>query len=301
MSREAPALVAAAVSGILVGAALVATGSIVEAAGPITIAFIRYTIGVLILLPVALRLSWKRVPFRDLWPISLLGIFQFAILIMLLNFSVLYIQVGLAVLIFATLPLLTMMISIGLKREPFTMRKFTGITLTIIGVGFAVGANAFSGEIGAGGWIGIGTAFLSALSGAVCSVYYGPYLARYPTLQVSTLAMLASVVFIFLLALPEGMIAAVPTFGLKTWAVLLFIGFASALGYFCWLYGLTHTLPSNVTVFLGLSPISAAIFAAIFIAQPLRWQDATGTALVVAGLIVSLWRRRAAAPPSDIA
>ncbi|MCF8467902.1 MAG: DMT family transporter [Sneathiella sp.] len=294
MNGERLALTAAAGSGILVGAALVATGSIVHEAGPITIAFIRYAIGVLLLLPLALRVSWKRIPIKDLIPISLLGIFQFAVLIMLLNFSVIYITVGLAVLIFATLPLLTMGITILTGRETFTARKLVGILLTITGVGFAVGANAFTGTIGPSGWLGIGAAFLSALSGAVCSVFYGPYLQRYTTLQVSTLAMLASVVFLCGLAFFEGMVNVMVTFTYQSWLVLLFIGFSSAVGYFCWLYALSHTLPSNVTVFLGLSPISAAIFGALFIAQPLTWQDLTGTVLVVSGLIVSLWRKSSA-------
>ncbi|WP_373085300.1 DMT family transporter [Sneathiella sp.] len=298
MTREVPALFAAGISGILVGVALVATGSIVEAAGPITIAFIRYLIGALLLLPFALRTSWIRVPLTDFLPLALLGIFQFAVLIMLLNFSVIYIEVGLAVLIFATLPLLTMTIAILLGREAFTSRKLIGITLTIVGVGFAVGATAFSENIGADGWLGISAAFLSALSGAVCSIFYGPYLKRYPTLQISTLAMLASVIFLCGLAVTEGMLTTLPHFTLHVWLVLLFIGFASAVGYFCWLYGLSHTLPSNVTVFLGLSPISAALFGALFINQPLTWQDATGTVLVVSGLVVSLWRRRA--PPQAL-
>ena len=291
MNRVNLALLAAATSGVVVGAATVATGSIVTEIGPVTIAFGRYLIGVLLLLPLALRIRWSPVRFRDFVAILLFGIFQFAVLIILLNFSVIYIAAGLAVLIFASLPLLTMAIAILIGRESFTYRKLTGIVLTIIGVGFAVGAAAFVQEMGMMGWVGIGAAFLSAFLGALCSVLYSAYMPRYPTLQISTMAMGCAVLFLFGLALMEGMAEAISGFSETIWMVLLFIGFSSAVGYFCWLYALAHMPPSNVTVFLGLSPITAAILGALFIAQPLSIQDLIGTALVIAGLLISLWRR----------
>jgi drug/metabolite transporter (DMT)-like permease len=231
------------------------------------------------------------VRFRDFVAILFFGIFQFAVLIILLNFSVIYIAAGLAVLIFASLPLLTMTIAILIGQESFTYRKLAGIILTIIGVGFAVGATAFAQEITLMGWVGIGAAFLSAFLGALCSVLYSAYMPRYPTLQISTMAMGCAVLFLFGLALMEGVLGAVPNFSLTNWLVLLFIGFSSAVGYFCWLYALAYIPPSNVTVFLGLSPITASILGAIFIAQPLSAQDLIGTAFVVAGLIISLWHR----------
>lgn len=291
MNRANMALMAAAMSGIVVGAATVATGSIVNEIGPVTIAFCRYLIGVLLLLPLAVRIRWSPVTLRDFLLILLFGIFQFAVLIILLNFSVIYIAAGLAVLIFASLPLLTMAIAILLGRERFTYRKLAGIILTIVGVGFAVGATAFAQDIGTMGWLGIGAAFLSAFLGALCSVLYGAYMPRYPTLQISTMAMGCAVVFLFGLAVMEGMVDAVPGFSTTTWLVLSFIGFSSAVGYFCWLFALAYIPPSNVTVFLGLSPITASILGALFIAQPLSARDLIGAALVIAGLVISLWRK----------
>lgn len=298
MNRPNLALLAAAMSGVVVGAATVATGSIVSEIGPVTIAFGRYLIGVLLLLPLALRIRWIPVTFRDFGAILLFGIFQFAVLIILLNFSVIYISAGLAVLIFSSLPLLTMAIAIVIGRESFTIRKLTGIILTIVGVGFAVGATAFVQEIDTMGWVGIGAAFLSAFFGALCSVLYSAYMPRYPTLQISTMAMGCAVLFLFSLAVMEGMIETVPGFSASTWLVLLFIGFSSAVGYFCWLYALAHIPPSNVTVFLGLSPVTAAILGAIFIAQPLSFQDLVGAALVITGLVISLWHKEEAEAPS---
>lgn len=291
MTRQNRALVAAAISAFIVGIALVATGSIAQDVGPATITFMRYLIGVLFLLPLALSGRWLKVQAKDYVPIALLGIFQFAILIVLLNFSIIYIDVGLAVLIFATLPLLTMLIAILLGQETFTMRKMIGIVITIIGVSFAVGINAITSDLGSDGWIGACAAFLSALTGAVCSVFYRPYLQRYPTIQVSIMAMTASVLFLAGAAFYEGHLQNFTNIDASIWLTFLFIGICSGVGYFTWLYALTHTIPSNVTVFMGLSPISAAVFGAIFIAQPLTIQDVVGSVFLAVGLMISLWRK----------
>ncbi|MEH6525553.1 MAG: DMT family transporter [Sneathiella sp.] len=291
MTQRSMALTAAAISAFIVGIALVATGSIAQNVGPATIAFMRYFIGVLLLLPLATAGRWRKVRPRDYAPIALLGIFQFAILIVLLNFSIIHIEVGLAVLIFATLPLLTMLIAVALGQEGFTMRKIIGIVITIIGVSIAVGSTAITVELGSKGWLGIGAAFLSAFTGAICSVFYKPYLQRYPTLQISIMAMTASVLFLFGLAIYEGILDNLVGFDASIWLAFLFIGICSAIGYFTWLYALTHTFPSNVTVFMGLSPVSAAVFGAIFIAQPLTIQDVVGSVFVAVGLMISLWQK----------
>src|SRR5947207_933744 len=77
------------------------------------------------------------------------------------------------------------------------------VLLTIAGVGFALGDRAAAGAA----WIGDAAVFASALVGAICSVLYRPYLQRYPALPVSAFAMLASVLFLAVLAAGEGFFA----------------------------------------------------------------------------------------------
>src|SRR5437870_1430630 len=78
-----------------------------------------------------------------------------------------------------------------LGREKLTAAKSAGVLLTIVGVGLALGERAIagSGDLAGRGDLAV---FASALTGAVCSVLYRPYLQRYPALPVSAFAMLAS-------------------------------------------------------------------------------------------------------------
>ncbi len=290
MSAKAAALLAAAATGIVVGLALVLTRSVVDQAGPIAIACLRYLIGLLFMLPLLARSRIVAFRRRDLLPVTLLGIGQFGILIALLNYSVTLIEAGQAALIFAALPLLTMALAVAMGQEPFTLRRAIGILLTIAGVGLAIGGAALSGEFSSGQWWGAAAAFASAFSGALCSVLYRPYLQRYPTVQISTLAMLAAVVFLALLAIPEGMLQDLPGITQEGWLAIFGIGLCSGVGYLLWLYALQHVWASNVTAFMGLSPLTASLLGALFLAEPLTAADGAGLALVLGGLAIALWR-----------
>src|SRR5262249_15340881 len=157
-------------------------------------ALLRYVIGFCFLLP-AMLLSAPGLRFerRDLAPIGLLGITQFGVLIALLNYGLRFIPSARAALIFATFPLLTMVLAAALGLERLNAARSAGVLLTIAGVGLALGEKALTRGGSAEGWIGELAVFASALSGAVCTVLYRPYLKKYPALPVSAFAMLASV------------------------------------------------------------------------------------------------------------
>ena len=277
-------MAAAAATGILVGAAMVATRGVVAQTGPASLALLRYAIGLCCLMPFVL-LSHDRPRFarRDLVPIGLLGIAQFGVLIALLNYGLRFVPSGRAALIFATVPLLTLVLAAALGHERLTGGKIAGVLLTIAGVGAALGEKAVQGS-GAHGWIGEAAVFGSALCGATCSVLYRPYLRRYPALPVSAFAMLAAVGFLALLALGEGFFAALPRFTPVGWLAVLFIGVNSGVGYYLWLWALGRAPATRVTVFLALSPITAAWLGALFLGEQLTLMSVLGLALVALGL-----------------
>ena len=93
-------------------------------AGPASLGFLRYLIGLMCLLPVLLLRPWRRIAVRDLLPIGLLGIGQFAALIVLLNYSLLHIPAALASLLFATFPLMTMILSAALPYFVFRKKRW---------------------------------------------------------------------------------------------------------------------------------------------------------------------------------
>ena len=260
-------LVAAAATGVQVGAAIVASRFAVAEVPPLTLAMLRYAIGFACLLPFAWREAVRTarspslVPVagsrgRDLLAMAALGIGQFGILIALLNFGLQHVGAAQAALIFSLFPLLTLLLAAALGQERITWQLLAGVLLSIAGVALALGPKL--GASAASHWWGELAVVAAALTGAVCSVLYRPFLRRYPTVPVSAFAMLASVVFLALLATSEQWPQRLAAISAPAWAAVAFIGVSSGVGYFWWLYALKHESATRVTVFLALNPVTAA-------------------------------------------
>lgn len=288
------ALLAAAATGVQVGAAIVASRMVVTEVLPLTLAMLRYGIGFLCLLPFVFKpwgsvtigtKTWSavaRLPLADVLAMAALGLGQFAILIALLNFGLQHIGAAQAALIFSLFPLLTLLLSAVLGREPISTRLLLGVLLSIAGVALSMAPKL--SHVSSGLWWGELAVLASACVGAICSVFYRPYLQRYPTLNVSAFAMLASVLFLAALALQEDWPARVPNLLAQTWAVVTFIGASSGIGYFLWLYALKHESPTRVTVFLALNPLTAALLGALLLHEMLDGWLMGAIALIGAGL-----------------
>ena len=263
---------------------MVATRYVVDQTSPAALAMLRYVIGAFCLLPFVLARPWPRFAGRDLLPIALLGVLQFGILIALLNFGLQYVPAGRAALIFATFPLLTLLFAAALGRESFSLSKVFSVLLTVFGVGLVLGERLVQAELATGEWAGVLAVFASAACGAVCSVFYRPYLERYPTLPVSALAMLASVGVLALLAAGEGFFSAPPAITFTGWLAIAFIGASSGIGYVLWLWALRHASPTRVTVFLSLSPLTAALLGAALLGEALSFLLILGVFSLAGGL-----------------
>lgn len=263
------ALTAAAITGVLVGAAMVATRA-VPGASPATLAFLRYLVGLAFLGAPLLAAGFaaRRAPrlprytARDAMAIAVLGIFQFGVLIVLLNHALKALPAGICALVFATMPLLTMGLALALRRETLSATKALGILLALCGVALSLGPLAFEPKHAARDWTAAAALVGATLIGAACSVLYRPYLQRYAALTTSALAMAAAVVFLAWLCFATGQPLA-PRLGPLQWWCVAFMGLASGLGYFCWLWALGRLEASRVTAFQALGPITAAALEAI--------------------------------------
>lgn len=283
------------------GAAIVASRFAVAEVPPLTLAMLRYAIGFACLLPFVwegkrpvgrTQHAWAATKSiaPDLFAMAALGIGQFGILIALLNFGLQRVGSAQAALIFSLFPLLTLMLSAALGRERVTAALVFGVLLSVAGIAVSLSARLQ----GTGDWWGEAAVAAAACTGAVCSVLYRPYLQRYPTLAVSAFAMLASVLFLAVLALGEAWPTRVSSFSAQAWAATGFIGVSSGIGYYWWLYALKHESPTRVTVFLSLNPVTAALLGWAFLGEALRLEVLAALVLIAGGL----WLATRPAPPS---
>lgn len=278
---------AAAGTGIQVGATLVASRYVVEQTGPATLTLLRYALGLAVLLIPALLAPKARFAPRDLLAIALLGIGQFALLVALLNIGLQYTTAARAALVFASMPLLTLLLAAMLGQERLGTAKGLGVLLTLVGVGLALGEVLAAPTEGGKDWLGALAVLGSAVTGALCSVLYRPYLARYPVVRVASLAMVAAILSLLLPAWWEQ--DATPLTAIDRTAALavLFIGLSSGVFFFLWLWALRHAPASRVAVFLALSPPTAALLGIGLLGEPLTPALLAGLAAIVAGIVLA--------------
>ena len=284
MNAYRPALGAAAATGILVGAAMVSTRVVAPAVSPVTLAFLRYLIGLVFLLMPLLGIRWPKYTVKDIAAIAALGVLQFAVLIVLVNYALESLSAGLCALIFSTMPLVTMCLALVLRQETLDGTKTVGIVLAITGV--AVSLNPSS--LAAGGvtsWTSPAAIIGATVVGASCSVLYRPYLKRYPALPTSGIAMFSSVVFLAVACLCTGQ-TLWPQLNVVQWLNIVFMGFASGLGYYLWLWALGRIEASRVVAFQALGPVTAALIELPIEQHLPSWTLYLSIALVVSGLLL---------------
>ncbi|MFP6707544.1 MAG: EamA family transporter [Alphaproteobacteria bacterium] len=78
-----------------------------------------------------------------------------------------------------------------------------------------------------------------------------------------------------------------PSFTTSGWLAVLFIGFASSLGYYTWLLALKYTTPTRVALFLALGPIVVTGLGAIVLDETISPIILGGLVSVVAGLLLA--------------
>jgi drug/metabolite transporter (DMT)-like permease len=281
---------AAAAVGVQVGATIVATRFVIGETGPVTLAALRYLIGLATLLPFVLAARERtRFARADLPRLVLLGIGQFALLVALLNIGLQTVPAARGALLFASFPLLTLLVAAAIGHERLTARKTLGVALTLAGVAVALGPAALAPGATLAGEAAI---LASALCGAVCSVAYRPLLRRYSALPLGAAAMAVSVLFLCAWAPFDGAFARLPQVSARGWAAIGFIGASSGMAYFLLLYALRHADASRVTLALSLGPVTALLLGVAWLGEPLTIGLLFAAALVAAGLRVVQDRAR---------
>jgi drug/metabolite transporter (DMT)-like permease len=286
-ARERLALAAAALVGIQVGAAIAGSRWVVHDLGPLSLAFVRYAVGLASLLPFVLASRDRLGPMnaREVLTMMALGITQFGVLIALLNAGLTHLDAGLGALLFATFPLMTLMIATLVGHERVDAPLGAGVLLSIVGVALALGVRPptlTARELA----LGSALVLAAALCGAVCSVAYRPLLRRHGMLQLGAAAMGAAVLVLAPAAWAEGLATRAVALSAAQWAVVVAVGLSSGVSYWVWLWALKHTTPTKATTFLALSPVTAALLGALALGERPGAGLVIGIVCILAGLRV---------------
>src|SRR5882757_3022750 len=212
----------ALVSSCLGGTAAAVTRYLVGNADPITLAILRWGIGFLCLLPVALVLRVRWPPRSDWLAVAALGLCFFGLFFVLYNIAVSFTTAARASLALSTLPLQTMVVGALLGIEPLTRRKSLGVGVAFLGVIAALVSGLPAAPSGA--WRGE----LIMIGAVLCMSFYNvwsrPFIRRSSALGFLTVGMGAGAAALLLVGILTGRIAALSSFGAPQWIAGIYLG-----------------------------------------------------------------------------
>jgi drug/metabolite transporter (DMT)-like permease len=276
----------AMVSSALGGTAAAVTRYLVGDADPLTLAVLRWGIGFLCVLPVALllRVRW---PMRRDWPaVAALGVCFFGLFFILYNIAVGYTTAARASLALSTLPLQTMLIAALLGAEPLSLRKSAGVGVAMLGV-FAALASGLS-QAPAGAWRGELIMTAAVLCMAVYNVLARPLMQRSSALGFLTVGMGFGAAGLTLAGVATNRISVLADFGAPQWIAGVYLGVGGgALAFILWVLALERATPTQVANTMTLNPIAAALLATQLVDEPITLNLVAGVIAVCLGIWIA--------------
>jgi drug/metabolite transporter (DMT)-like permease len=132
------------------------------------------------------------------------------------------------------------------------------------------------------------TMMAGMLSMALYNVLSRPYMSRSSALGYAAAGMACGSACNALLAWYGGGLAAAQAFGAAQWLGALYLGvFAGGLGFYLWVFALERATPTRVANTITVSPIAAALLAAMLMGEAIGWCLLAGIAAVAAGIWIA--------------
>jgi drug/metabolite transporter (DMT)-like permease len=286
------AALAACLSTALGGSAFVAMRFLVTETEPVTIAFLRNFVAAVVLTSIAVVVIRRWPSPRELLVMGAMGAVFFGGLQLIFSNALVYTTASRGALAYTTAPFMTLLIAAAFGIERPTRQKFIGIVVATLGVVVALGQGAGAPP---DAWIGDGLILIGALITAVFGVWSSRALQRHSPLVTVVAGVVPGSFLLFLFALATEAPTFKPDLSPIGWAAMAYLGIGAAvISYTLWLWALRHTTPTLVSIALPVNPLMALFWGAILLGEDVTVEMLIGFALVICGIAIANWRRRAA-------
>ncbi len=277
-----------AVSTVMVifGTTFVATEIVLEEMGPLTLAFGRFLIALIIFAPFLRHVEGG----VTTWRVACMGLLSVTLFFSLQNWGLLYTTSGNAAIVLSAIPALTAIVSWFALGEPLTLWRGLGILLSMAGVAVVVTGDSLLGVVSSPSNTLLGDLLIlgSALCWALYTVLGRQVVRRRAPSAVTAHTIAWGTLFLAPLAAGEVFYQGIAWPTARGWIMLLFLGLvASGLAFFLYLFALTRLEAGEASVYVNLAPVVTLIAARQVLSEPIRWPQLVGTALVLAGVYLT--------------
>jgi drug/metabolite transporter (DMT)-like permease len=269
------------------GASFIATKIGVKDVTPITVVWLRFGMGVVILGIAVIARKEFAWPARNEWAyFALLGLLGITWHQWLQSTGLVTAQASTTAWIVATTPIFMALLGWLVLKEKLTVVQTAGIGLAAVGVLVVVSngdlISIFSGKFGTPGDYLI---MLSAPNWAVFSTLSRRGLQKHPAARMMLYVMTFGWLFSSIGFFAGGHFSQIPKLSAGGWIGVSFLGiFCSGLAYIAWYDGLQAIAASQVGAFLYLEPLVAVVVAGVILSEPITWISLTGGGVILLGV-----------------
>ena len=278
----------ASLSTIIGGATVVLTRLIITETDPLSLAFIRYGIGGIAVAIILYIISTPpKIQSGDRIAIILLGMVMYAAFPYLMARSLEDTTAARGGLLFATMPLVTIIIGAIFKVEQLNITKILAVLCAMIGTGIAITENIDSTAPRA--LIGDFFMFLGMIAVSIFNVFSRPYLLKYGNLALMTYTLFVGIITLFILAVIFGApFNGSLSFDIRGWSIVLVLAIpGGTLMFLLWGRALSSISPTQAAIATGLNPVTAILLGAWILYEPVTLRLLGGFLLILLGIIIS--------------
>ncbi len=253
---------------------------------PSSIAFLRWLLALVVLTPFVLPQAWQyRATLRREWfKLAVLGLLGMALWQGLAYMAASTTSATNMGILAAMVPLLTVLLSALVLREPPTQGGIFGGVLALVGVAVLLGRGhplaLLELEVSPGDAL--------MVVAAICYALYGVMLKRWPFDLPPWVLLYGQVCFAVLLLLPGYLLGPrTPVDSHNVW-LILYAGIpASIVTTFLWMRAIRQIGASQASIFINLMPLFSALIAMGFLGEQVAVYHFGGGVLVLAGVIMA--------------
>ena len=283
----------ASLSALLGGSTFVFTRYVVDSIDPYTLSFLRYGLTglILFLLSISVYMN-KKFAKADLIPMCFLGL---AMITLFPNFMALGLEhttAARAGLLYATMPLCTIIIAYFFNIEKITLNKSLAVLLAILGVSFCMSErvdNNFHDTLKGDFLMMIGV-----LSASCFTVFSGKYLKKYGNIPVMIFVILIGTILNLIISMIFGnsIISLLEINKFEAAALLMLIIPGGVVMMYCWGKALQLISPTQAAISLGFNPLSAILLGSIILNEEITFKLGVGFISILMAIILANWKSK---------
>ena len=278
-------------SAMLGGTTFVFTRALVNFLDPITISFVRYGLTGLLFF-IFFFISFKKITFQkeDLIYLTIIGIFMFTLFPIFMALGLEITTSSRAGLLYATMPIFTIVIAYICKIESFSFAKLLSVIIAFLGVYFCLSEfidptapNPIKGDI---------LMTIGVISASVFTVFSGKFLIKYGNVNVLIFTLFSGSVSTFFISFLFGSEISNIFFlsNINYFFLFMLIIPGGVLMMFLWGKALQMISPTQASITLGFNPITATILGHFILNEVISSRIFVAILLIIVAIFISNWK-----------